>query len=573
MATHSGYVVSVLTDQLGFPPRPVGTVVTNLYDPAQQGYPGPTLFNPALGSLGNRVSGGNVFPSGGSTRLGGEMPIIGLDWFEKVHVIPKRQDFGNILSQQDVEIEIYNSYRKENRILSGISIPVSGLEFIDDPPLPFTIFEQFGIIMTLRALVDGPPSFDDYITFTTDEGDIEFPITGTRVVMFPFQPETPIEETLAFLTDIIEGQNGMEQRIALRKNPRQELEVTYILEDDGAERTRMENLIFDWQARNWGVPVWFESTKATADITLGDTVINVESTAYASYRVGGLVVIIKDDATFDALEIASFTSTTITLASPVNNSYTAAEVRVYPVRVCQMRDKEGGERFQVNAVRYRFRFSSVDNREDIASTAGYNTFNSKVIFDGANLIDGSHQVAFERNIEIVDGVTGKREQFSAWSRGKKGSIKGFAVTSRASLWALRQVLHSLRGRQTSFYLPTFQKDLKPVATLANGTSSLDIEHVYYNLFVRERNYLKRIRVHLINGTTIDRTITGSAAISATVERLTLNTTWASNYTVEDVARIEFIQLVRFDTDKFKIEHYDSNGNAQLFAPVKTVHDE
>jgi len=501
------------------------------------------------------------------------MPLLGLDWFEKVHTVPKRVDFGNILSQIDQEVEIYNAYRKEDRTLTGINFPVAGLEFTPSPTLPYTIFEQDGLVLTLRATLDGPPAFDDSILFTLDSGIVSFPVTGTRVVSFQFQPETPVKETLSFLTDIITGLSGYEQRISLRKNPRQQMDLVYVLEDDGEERTRVESLLMDWQARNWGVPVWFESTTATSDITTGDTVINVGSTAYASYREGGLVIIRQSDTAYEILEVASFTSTTITLKSFVSGSYAAEAVRVMPVRVCQMRSKEGGERYQVNGVRYQFKFVSTDNREDIASTAGFNSFNSKVIFDGSNLIDGTHQQVFNRELEVIDGITGKREQYSSWARSKKGSIKGFATSTRASLWAMRQVLHSLRGRQVSFYLPTFQKDLKPVDDIAVGTSDLDIAHVNYNLFARERAYMNRIRVHFSNGTSVDRTITGSSVVSSSVERLTVDSIWGANYALGDITRIEFVQLVRFDTDDFEIEHYDSNGNARLFAPVLTVHDE
>ena len=572
MATHEASFVSILTDQIGNPPRPVGITVTNLYDPGQQGYPGPMVLNLPVGGV--VVSNGATFTSGGTVRTAGEVADLGFDWFEKVHIIPKRQDFGNILSQQDVTVEIFNAYREANRSLTGIAIPVTGLEFIPSPTLPQTIFEQYGLVLTLRALLDGPPSFDDVIVFTTDVRDINFAITGTRVVIFPFIPEAPIRETLAFLTDILPALNGEEQRVSLRKNPRQVFELE-IYREDGAERARMENLLFDWQSRSFGLPVWHEGTRLTADVTNGDTTINVQSTAYADYRVGGLAIVLKNDLVLDALEVDSFTSTTITFTSPVGNDYDAddPDVNVYPLRVAVMRDKESGEKYQVNLTKWQFRFLVTDNRADIADAGTWNTYNSKIIFDDNNLIAGTHPQVLEKNIEVIDGETGKRVQFSSWARGKRGSMKGFLSNSRQQLWALRQILHYLRGRQVSFYLPTFQKDLVPVANLANATNNLDVTHVNYNSFVRERNPNKRIRVHLTNGTTYDRTITGSASLTSTTERLTVDTNWPTDIDVADVARIEYLQLVRFDTDQFSIEHEDANGQARLFAPVKTVFDE
>ena len=573
MAERPGKPVPIYADQLGGGPRPAGTVLINVTDPGRwTTLPGPALMT--FPASGQTVANGVTFTPPQVEQAGEESRALGYDWFERVHIFPKSSAFGNILSQQDVAMEVYNAYRKADRILSGIAIPVSGLEFVSAPSLPVTIKEQDGLQLTLRALLDGPPAFDDFIEFTTDVRTISFAVSGTRVVIFPFPPEVPIRETLSFLTNIIDSLNGEEQRIALRKNPRQEFEFS-IFREDGADRARLENLLFEWQARSFGIPVWHEFTRLTSDIAINDTVINVQSTAYADYRVGGIAIILKNDAVLDALEVSAITSTTLTFSTPVSNAYDFddPDVIVCPVRIAVMRSKQGGEKYQVNATSFQFQFLVINNEADIADASAFNTFNSKVILDGSNAINGTHAQILEKNIEVIDGLTGKRDQFSSWSRGKRGSMKGFVTNSRQSLWEMRQLLHELRGRQVSFYLPTFQKDLVPVATLANATASLDVTHINYNVFVQQRNPNARIRVHLTNGTTIDRTVTGSSVVSTTVERLTVNSNWSTDITVAEINRIEYIQLVRFDTDKFEIDHANANGSASLTVPVKTVFDE
>ena len=39
----------------------------------------------------------------------------GIDWFEKFHVIPRAFDFGQVVSDQEEDVEVYSAYREDEQ--------------------------------------------------------------------------------------------------------------------------------------------------------------------------------------------------------------------------------------------------------------------------------------------------------------------------------------------------------------------------------------------------------------------------------------------------------------------------
>ena len=214
----------------------------------------------------------------------------------------------------------------------------------------------------------------------------------------------------------------------------------------------------------------------------------------------------------------------------------------------------------------------VDNNDiSIASTAAFSSFNSKVLFDDFNAMRQVMTESFERQIIVLDGETGVTDQVSNWTRNRRGSFKTFVARGKQAVWETRQVMHSLRGKQISFYIPTFSDDLIPDTNLTSGSSTLNIQHVGYNQFVQERQPRNVIRVVFNNGdATLVRTVTSSSVISATREALTLDGTWPSTVTPADVERIEYVEKSRFDTDTITFVHTSGSSTTKVFASVKAV---
>jgi hypothetical protein len=496
------------------------------------------------------------------------------DWFEKFHVIPRAFILGNILSTVLEDIEVYSAFRDTHEDWNTyVNNAGTGVDLIGQPGLPYSFPPQTNgyLGMQLEISTSGPPFVDTTLDFGFDAGVTPVFIEFQRVVLFSVAPESGYQEILEFLTEIIRKKDGSEQRLRLRKCPRQVFEWDLKLVE-GPEHTRFENLVFDWQSRAFGVPLWHESTYLTSAALLGATALNVSSTAYADYRTTGsnLVLIYQSSTIYDILPVLSFTATTITLDGETLHAYPVG-TRVMPCRTGFMERLVRGSRYSRNLATFRARITVEDNNIDIASTAAFSTYNSKVLIDEYNVIDGPMSESFERQITAVDSETGISRQYSTWDRNRREHHKTFFLRNQQELWEARQLLHSLGGKQVSWYHPTFHDDLVPVLQLTNGSTALDIQNVGYTQFVQSRQPKNVIRITFNTGDpALVRGVTGSVVVDEDRETLTLDAVWPQTFTVDEVERIEFVEKIRFDNDAITIVHQPGARASKIFAPVKVV---
>lgn len=520
---------------------------------------------------GGPLTRGPYTAAGQASYSGGEVwRDVGVDWFDIIHVIPRRIDLGNILGTIQIEVELFNAFRDTNRSLDAfVNNAGDGVTFLNLPGLPTTINALDGLVLTLEVTTSGPPEIDGTLDFQFDIYDAAIPITGSRIVLFPFRPEAPVEETLEFLTDILLHLDGTEQRIALRLSPRQLFRHEVVVED-GYERAYLDNLLFDWQSRVFGLPIWHEPSFSTGSISSGATSVQVDDTRYGDFRVGGLAIVYQDEQTFDTLQVTSITDTLITFASPVTNDY-PADTEIMPVRTAVLESNLRGERPPVNMAERRLEWTVIDNENDIADASAWPTFNGKVFLNDPNFLpSGRLREGSQRRIIIFDGETGPRGQISTWTRSKRSHSKGFATKDRQTLWEVRQLLHALSGPQTSFHLPTFSDEMRVVSTISNGSTVAEVENRGYARFVQSRSPRNVLRLELFDGTVIIRTITNAAEVSPTVEQLTIDTGWPQDIEPEEIRRIDIIEKVRIASDRVKITHTSAKGDAEILLPVQAV---
>ncbi len=546
---------------------------------AEQGTPatGTTSTYPGVSATAQDVAGG-----------------FNQDWFERVHAMPKTKiAFGNIITQVEDEYLLHNAFRRTAVTLAAVTnntLPGTQLPNLT-PPLVLQPFETaldptttansggtaLGTLVQLKvqALQDGLPIFDSNIVFdfSSPATDVEIRLSGERIVLLPFEYEAPVKETLAWLTDIIEALDGREQRIALRKHPKQLFEVTYLL--DSNTRQRMQAILLDWMDNIFGFPLWHERLFLTSGTSVGATNFPVRNADQVDFRVGGLAAIITNDYTYDVINIAAVTATQITSVSPSLNAYPAG-TRIVPLRTAILRRAVAGARTHVKVEEFKLTFEVTDN--NTGSVAGsttpgfWTTYNSRVLFDDPNFIQGSMRQEIQRKVYRIDNETGVVSQVSNWDRSKRSHEKGFVLRNRADIYTFRKLLTALRGRQKAVWIPTFIEDLTVVAQLNIGTLTMDIEAQDYVRFVGNRLPMKLFRITFTDGTSLIRSVVSSLTVSSTVERLTLDTTWPATRLASEVSRVQFFELVRLDTDEVVI-NYPVIGQARCTVPLMRVFDD
>jgi hypothetical protein len=229
-----------------------------------------------------------------------------------------------------------------------------------------------------------------------------------------------------------------------------------------------------------------------------------------------------------------------------------------------------GERYPIGLQSLRIILTALDNTVDLASTVGWSTFNSKVLLDGPNAMDETLPETYEKELLTWDNETGVFMVASRWPMGKRGHEKRFQSTSRQTLWQIRCLLHALRGRQISFYIPTFYDDLLVTRDVTAGSGVLTVQNVGYTKFINAVAPRNVIRLTKTDGTSAIRTITGAAVIDENEEQLTIFGTWGINATIAQVRRVDFIEKVRMDDDEAVLTHQDALGWSVVNFPVKAV---
>ena len=517
----------------------------------------------ALDVTGDGVRGTFV-DSAGYRDLG-----AGRYWFDHVHSVPQAIALGNIVTTVVRQIEIYNAFHREARELQTAENNVGGgTTLLNVPVVPYDIAAQHSLYVNLQVSTSGPPTLNGTLVFTLDSGVLVIPVTGSRVVMFPYPPESPIDEELEFRTTVLSAVNGKEQRVALRRCPRQSFNLNFAVEDDGVRR-RLQSLVFGWLAGVFGIPVWFEARRLTVDAATDDLVIQVD-TRYADFRDGGLAIVWYDEETYDALEIASHTNSSITFSSPLTQPFAAATSWVMPLRTALADPQISGARHPVGLDQFPLTFRVLDNdAPGIADASAFPAYDGRVLLNGANFM-GANTAPRGTSMKVGrhDNETGAPAQFTDWLAPQGVSQKGFFCTTDQARWEVRQLLHALRGPQSAFYLPTFYQDLVAAGPFSSGSPNMDIENVGYTRYVNGQAPNNHIRIELLSGVEYCKEIVSSVVLSDDVERLTLSEAWAATIQPAEIRRISYLPLSRIAEDTVRLQHSGSGETAVVFGVLE-----
>ncbi len=514
----------------------------------------------------------------GLTQLSGNLPIpraggpalfqgaldrgLQFDWFEKWHVFPGELALGNVLTTQIRELEIFNGFRNESRTWQGFTNNAgAGITITNLPSLPRVMAPLESFVNNVQVSTAGPPVISGTLDFDVDlvpPDVIVVPITGNRITIFQFRPQAPINEELGFKTDVLQHADGSEQRLSLRQAPRQRIEFT-IRVDDNRSRDAINAILFDWQSRVFGVPIWWEAKPLDAPLTALDTVVQVD-TADADFRAGGLVTIYDSNFVSQTVEILTVNPTNLVLQVAIGTAFDAINTLVIPTRTAYTKPQLQNARFAIGPADYKFEFTVLDNI-DLSDASAFPSYQgvgqsvAKPLLNGLNFMpSGTIAEGNRQRTERLDHETGPFIQFSSWEKGKPLYTYGFEAKSFAETWEVRQLLHYLRGSQLSFYVPTGRTDIKPLSDIANNDNSINFVDYGFDQFVQGITPRSDLRVLRKDGIYSMHTITGTSVVSPGIERVDFSPGITPALPLVDLDRVEIVTLSRLVNDRARFVH-------------------
>ena len=371
------------------------------------------------------------------------------------------------------------------------------------------------------------------------------PEPETPPPLWPFPAAQEITEVLEWRTDVLQARSA-EQRIALRAHPREI--VTFQHRLDALGLARAAELVRAGFAGDWQVPLWQMAVQPTGDLAQGAVEIIVD-TSLSDFRAGAALGIAVDGSEASLAEIVSVAADRLVLAEPLAAQLPAATVAAARIAIAPIRQGVLTSALEISRRRQNDGIATASFllRDAPELTAPVlPTYLGRPVQTDPSLIRGPLTASLRRAVEYVDNGFGPvvveplRDLFE---RGEAITLKAQGATER---WALRRWLWSLRGRQASFWLPSWGRELQLRASMTSGSTLMRVAPV-----TELAAYVGRAILFEMPSALRFRTII-AAITEGAGHRLTLSSSLGEPVSL--TTRVHFLVLVRSDADRIEIRH-------------------
>jgi len=377
------------------------------------------------------------------------------------------------------------------------------------------------------------------------------PESERTLPLWPFPAAQEISEVLEWRTDVLQARAG-EQRIALRPRPREI--VTFRHRLDALGMARAAELARAGFVGDWNVPLWHLAVQPVADLTQGATEVLIDTTV-SDFRAGEQVGIAVDGGEVAPVAIANVQPDRLTLAEPLGQqlpamTVAARRVSVVPIRAgiltssIEITRRRQGDGVVIASFLLR------DAPELTALTLP--SYLGRPVQTDPSLVRRSLTASLSRAVEYVDNGFGPvmvepiRDMFE---RSEAITLKAQGPTKRQ---ALRRWLWSLRGRQASFWLPTWGSELQLRAPMTSGSVLMHVARIAPIASVAPiASYVGRRIMLEMPGSMRFRTIT-AAIEDGPDHRLTLSSNLGEAVPLR--TKGHFLTCVRSDADRVEIQN-------------------
>ncbi|AFN39643.1 tail assembly protein [Pseudomonas phage MP1412] len=484
------------------------------------------------------------------------MPTFLDDYYNRIHIRPSNVNLGNLVSEQQFAIEVWNGFFN-NRYLQNIQVQNGGgISLVGAaPPATWAALETKTYQLTVTT--DGPPDINAIFRFDWDgtADDANLTVLGSRIVALPYIFEAPAKEVLEWKTDVLTTNDGSEQRVRLRKKPRQSFNVTYPI--PYREMARAENLVYGWLTRRWAVALWSEAQQV-GTLLAGTTVINIDTTA-SDYRDGALIMIWESNRKSATADVGIVSAGTLTLNRPLAETFN--NPWIVPVRLGRIVGNVSRATSGYNgSLEMTYEFSdNIDLDPPAAPTQflGYDVYFDEALKNGEALTD-----SLQARVDVVDyGTAAGASFYSPWTYTRIGRPYKFLLQGLQDIWNFRKFLHRRAGRLRPFWVPTFENNMR-VAQTGELTQSIEVYADDYREFAPERTH---IGILLDDGTWLLRTI--NAATASGTDTAVIGLDAPININASRIRQISFLGLKRLDADRVELQW---NSNRVLECTVRMM---
>lgn len=371
--------------------------------------------------------------------------------------------------------------------------------------------------------------------------------------VFPLRPALPYLESLEFLTDVIEPHDGDEQRIKIRRSPRQTLEWRIVPETD-LERSVLIAFLAGNQASEIIFPVWHEAAECSAGVAAAAVSVPVDP-AYADYRAGSRAVIWERSDLYEAVDIDTVGADALALDEGVVNDYSPL-AWVMPGRtgrivdVIPLYDLEGS----LQELDLTIRIMDNDLLTAFSLAVTYKTYGvlmTPTAFDG-----GRVERELVRPLDVMDygaGVISVSSRMT-WSRFNTTGAR-LILQSMQSIWEFRRWLHGIAGRLVPFWMPSFRRDLTVAAAFLADDTDISFQYIGYADYLVDHPGFSHLVFFRTGGAAIIREVTAAEVVGG-LDVLTLDSALGFAGNDRHFEMVSFLTLYRLNSDRVELNWAD-----------------
>jgi len=494
---------------------------------------------------------GNLFPS------------FFQDYYLRIHCTPLGINLGTIATTQERQFFIWNAYPYNPVNLYEILISDQSGIIIEGQSTPYEFSPLQELTYDLTVDYIGTPVIYSEILFDFSDYPDPLPLilTGDRIIKFDVVPEVPVIETWEWLTDIIDSDDGSEQRISiLGEVPRIEQNINVIFENQTELRSFYTNLLickgFLW------VPEFQYATRVTSESSVGELNIYFDNSKIDVRELEYILIKTPTGSEVIKIEtIESFGCTTIPLIFDIPlGSF------VIPGSAVSIEDNSYLERFATNEVgKTTLNCKLLRQRESLAragSSFTFDTFLDTIVLDDRSLADDLLKDVLFAGLKSVDNQTGLESLISRWDYSRTGTDKSFKfnrVSNYEKLDYWKLFFAHCRGQCKKFWVPTYREDLNFIEIVS--TSSFicsSVEYARKTFTLPTHRYLEFEteggihRVSVLEASAVDDT-----SLIEFEPALPVDPLWAL------IKRVSFLLPVRLNSDTVTLKHYHNDTTIEF----------
>lgn len=362
-------------------------------------------------------------------------------------------------------------------------------------------------------------------------------------------------------TSIQKGIKGTEKRSSLFTWPRLSLSNKFIL-PTYTQYSWIKRNLYKYIHDLWEIPIWYDKTILTSDAVWGQAVLEVEDPTNRHFHDGRDCVIINGDSyeTGTISEVGADSNPQIVLSGNLANTWPSGSLvlPLYKFRIRAVQEIKGIQENPVQTISFDAteEFETLRSFPYLLPSSALDTYLDYDLF----LIPPKHAIASYSShpYELLQ-MLGLGCEMSHYDETELGLKLSYIFTNKEDTWNLLKIFDSKRGRLSTFWIPSWNKDIIVTDAISAADTILTIEDLGYGEYYLPNDIINRhVWFRFPDKTYVCRKIIGAAGIF-----IEIDSAIGKDVLVDDLSSMlnSFLIFSRLDVDEISFAYSVGKHNS------------